>query len=237
MNVFALAKENVTARQAAERYGLRVTRNGMACCPFHRDRHPSMKLDERYYCFGCQATGDAIDLTAHILGLSPRDAALRIIDDFGITNDLRIPGAMKQTSSTQKRSEDKTHTDHIENLLLNYLMLLRQWETEYAPQDRDGQWHPRFIEALKYKDYIAYLIDELRTRRDQERDELWEDYREEVARIEQLMGKSPAGNYPEDWTGSGKPDAAAEGRNRPKQTKLCDRADERSVSERSDPIQ
>ena len=57
MNVFEVVKENVTARQAAEAYGLKVGRTGMACCPFHSDKSPSMKLDERYYCFGCGATG------------------------------------------------------------------------------------------------------------------------------------------------------------------------------------
>ena len=35
----------VTTRQAAEHYGIRVNRNGMACCPFHNDKTPSMKLD------------------------------------------------------------------------------------------------------------------------------------------------------------------------------------------------
>ena len=68
MNVFEVVKENVTARQAAEAYGLKVGRTGMACCPFHSDKSPSMKLDERYYCFGCGVTGDAVDLTAKLFG-------------------------------------------------------------------------------------------------------------------------------------------------------------------------
>ena len=29
----------------------------MACCPFHDDKHPSMKVDRRFHCFGCQADG------------------------------------------------------------------------------------------------------------------------------------------------------------------------------------
>ncbi len=54
MNVFEVVKENVTARQAAEAYGLKVGRTGMACCPFHSDKSPSMKLDERYYCLAAE---------------------------------------------------------------------------------------------------------------------------------------------------------------------------------------
>ena len=57
MNVFEAVKQSVTTRQAAEHYGIHVGRNGMACCPFHNDKTPSMKLDQRYHCFGCGADG------------------------------------------------------------------------------------------------------------------------------------------------------------------------------------
>ena len=62
MNIFQEVKARVTARQVAERYGLKVSRNGMACCPFHNDKHPSMKIDQNYYCFACGAKGDAVNI-------------------------------------------------------------------------------------------------------------------------------------------------------------------------------
>ena len=62
MNIFEAVKQSVTTRQAAESYGIRVNKNGMAVCPFHRDKNPSMKVDRRFHCFGCQADGDVIDL-------------------------------------------------------------------------------------------------------------------------------------------------------------------------------
>ena len=74
-NIFTTVKAAVTTKQAAEYYGLKVSRNGMTCCPFHEDRHPSMKVDERYYCFGCHETGDVIDFTAKLFGLTPYKAA------------------------------------------------------------------------------------------------------------------------------------------------------------------
>ena len=43
MNIFEQVKGYVTAGQAAEQYGIKINRNKMACCPFHNDRHPSMK--------------------------------------------------------------------------------------------------------------------------------------------------------------------------------------------------
>ena len=47
MNVFEAVKQTVTTRQAAEMYGIRVNRHGMAVCPFHNDKNPSMKVDMR----------------------------------------------------------------------------------------------------------------------------------------------------------------------------------------------
>ena len=64
MNIFQKVKERVTARQVAEKYGLKVRQNGMACCPFHNDKHPSMKIDRNYYCFACGAKGDAVTYVA-----------------------------------------------------------------------------------------------------------------------------------------------------------------------------
>lgn len=52
MNQFESVKAAVNLRQAAEHYGLTVSRNGMTCCPFHEDRHPSMKLNKDYF-FAC----------------------------------------------------------------------------------------------------------------------------------------------------------------------------------------
>ena len=40
-----------------------------------------------YYCFGCGANGDAIDLTAKLFDLNPRQAAEKIASDFGLDPD------------------------------------------------------------------------------------------------------------------------------------------------------
>ena len=84
MNVFEAVKQSVTTRQAAEHYGIRVNRNGMACCPFHNDKTPSMKLDKRFHCFGCGADGDVIDFVAALYGLGKKEAAAQLASDFGL---------------------------------------------------------------------------------------------------------------------------------------------------------
>ena len=55
-SVFEAVKQSVTVREAAQMYGIEVNRSGMACCPFHDDKNPSMKLNEEYfYCFGLRS--------------------------------------------------------------------------------------------------------------------------------------------------------------------------------------
>ena len=63
MNHFETVKASVSVPEAARAYGLTVTCHNMTRCLFHDDRHPSLKLNpDFYYCFGCGAKGDVIDL-------------------------------------------------------------------------------------------------------------------------------------------------------------------------------
>ena len=72
MSLYQTVKSAITVRQVGEMYGMEPDRHGMVCCPFHSDSDPSMKLnDTYYYCFGCGANGDAIDLTAKLFDLTP----------------------------------------------------------------------------------------------------------------------------------------------------------------------
>ena len=108
MNVFEAVKQSVTTRQAAEHYGIHVGRNGMACCPFHHDKTPSMKLDRRYHCFGCGADGDVIDFTAALYGLGKKEAAVQLAQDFGLSyEDWKSPGKAKKPKPRQKSPEEQ----------------------------------------------------------------------------------------------------------------------------------
>ena len=155
MNVFEVVKENVTARQAAEAYGLKVGRTGMACCPFHSDKSPSMKLDERYYCFGCGATGDAVDLTAKLFGIGLREAAVKLAEDFGLNYDSRqkpsVRPRIREPTPEQKYQKGENHCYKV---LTDYFHLLREWEKKYAPKQPDEEWNPLFAEALYKKNYM-----------------------------------------------------------------------------------
>ena len=148
MNVFEAVKQSVTTRQAAEYYGIHVGRNGMACCPFHNDKTPSMKLDRRYHCFGCGADGDVIDFAAALYGLGKKEAAVQLAQDFGLSyEDWKPPGKVKKPKTRQKSPEEQFQEakNRCFRILADYLHLLMAWRTDYAPHSPEEAFHPRFV--------------------------------------------------------------------------------------------
>ena len=112
LNIFSEVKEHLTARQAAEYYGLKVKRNGTACCPFHDDKHPSMKIDKNYHCFACGVGGDAVDYVSRMFGLSQYDAALKLIGDFTLPVDAKGSAGLSVQEKERIRRE-KTERERI----------------------------------------------------------------------------------------------------------------------------
>ena len=155
-NIFAVVRESVTARQAAERYGFPVNRSGMICCPFHNDRHPSMKVDERYYCFGCHETGDAINFVAKLYGLSNYEAARKLAQDFGIDPRTPVAAAVPKGKAVWQQRKDEGYCAAI---LIKYENLLKKWQNQYSPATPDDPWDERFASACKTLPGISDLLD------------------------------------------------------------------------------
>ncbi len=182
-SVFEVVKQSVTAREAAELYGIAVGRGGMACCPFHDDRHPSMKVDARFHCFGCGADGDVIDFTARLYDLSPKEAAEKLAQDFGLSYDSKAPprrSYVRQKSEAQARKEKREHGWRV---LTDYYHLLRKWEADYSPKTPDEDPHPRFLEAIQKKDYMGYLLDTFLDSSTEEQDQWIAEHTAEISAI------------------------------------------------------
>lgn len=160
MNLFETVKGTITVRQAAEYYGLIAGRNGMVCCPFHDDRHPSMKLNEDYfYCFGCGTTGDVIELVSRLFGLSAYEAAQKLAYDFGIDPDKPPAAAALQKPRYQLVKAFREDELYCQRVLCDYLHLLEDWKVRYAPSDPEDELDDRFVEACQMLDYIEHLAD------------------------------------------------------------------------------
>ena len=191
MSPFDVVRENLTARQVAEYYGLKVNRNGMACCPFHDDRSPSMKIDNRYYCFGCLAKGDAVDYVARLFGLGPKDAAEKICVDLGLAYDRDRRGSPPGAKPVKPKKTDeqlfKEAEKYVFFVLCDYHDKLLKWKTEYAPKSPDEEFHPYFVEALREIDHVEYLLDTLLDGDISDRAFLISEYGRKVQEIEKRL--------------------------------------------------
>ena len=194
MNVFEVVKQTVTTRQAAEMYGIRVNRHGMAVCPFHNDRNPSMKVDNRFHCFACQADGDAVDFVSRLFGLPSKEAAMKLADDFGISYDSRqrpsIRPHIREPTPEQKYQQEEHHCCQV---LTDYFHLLRTWETQYAPAVPGDELHPLFVEAMQRESHVEYLLDILLYGTPEEKKALVAEQRKEVMKLEQRIAGHTAG--------------------------------------------
>ena len=158
-NVFEAVKQSVSTRDAAAFYGIEVKRNGMACCPFHDDKNPSMKVDQRFHCFGCGEDGDVIDFTAKLFDLSPKEAAEKLAQDFGLIYDSQAPPRrryVRQKTEAQQFREDRQRCYRV---LSDYYHLLKKWGIDHSPRTPEEEPHPRFVEAIQKKTYVEYLLD------------------------------------------------------------------------------
>lgn len=177
MNIFQVVKENVTARQAAEQYGLKVNKNGMVCCPFHDDRHPSMKVDKGFCCFVCGAKGDVITFVADFFHLAPLEAAKKLAEDFQIP--VFTDNAKKRNASKKKEKPKRT--------LYQTEKKFEEWKIRYAPKTPEEEWKAEFIEACQQTEKINYDLDLLVFGELQDRIEFLLDSGKDVKRIEERM--------------------------------------------------
>ena len=64
-----------------------IREKGNICCPVHKDKTPSAKINEKrntIKCFGCGFCGDSIDLVSALYNLPFREACDKIMQDFGL---------------------------------------------------------------------------------------------------------------------------------------------------------
>ena len=163
MNLFEIVKYGVSCREAAEQYGVEVNHYGMALCPFHNDRHPSLYVaDDHYYCFACGEHGDVIDFAAKRFGLPLYDAAQKLAADFHLTPDKPPSAAALHAKRIQAEAQLLRENERLGfSVLSDYARVLRRWKVQYAPQSSEEAPDARFVEACHRLDETEYYLDSL----------------------------------------------------------------------------
>ena len=201
MSIYTQIKDAVSVKEAAEHYGLSVTRHGMARCPFHEDHSPSLKLNEDYYyCFGCHASGDVIDFTANLLHLCKHHAAEQLAADFGIhLNEevsARKPSALPEVPKDPNLAVFRNNEILCVQALGSYEWLLEEWMEEYAPEE-SGEFDPRYVHACHMLPPVKYLLDCLTVATFEERYAMVEKLMEDdtIPKLRKFAGKELGKKY------------------------------------------
>ncbi len=186
-NVFSEIKSMLAMPEVARFYGLEMNRSGMACCPFHNDKTPSLKVyDDHFYCFGCGATGDCTGFVAKLFGIRQIDAAKKISEDFGLR--LFEKGFAVPIKITPKPRDDfKEWIKEAKSIILEYLDKLYEWRDVYRPHNSSENFHPLVVESLQKTDYIEYLSDILLQGTENEKREFYEQGRAEIEMIRKRL--------------------------------------------------
>lgn len=196
LNLFLEIKEYLTARKVAERYGLQVRRNGLACCPFHDDKHPSMKIDKNYHCFACGVSGDAVDYVSHMFGLSQYQAALKLIEDFCLPIKVKEKSKLSQVEKNRIREAraEQNRIFHIKerfkkwcnqtiDILKSCLSEIEQVNFFLKDKSFDCIFSEDYAQLLHAEPVIQYWLDILCLGSIEEKQELFIKGRKEVERI------------------------------------------------------
>lgn len=187
MTLFEAVHNGVTAREAAEYCGININRNDMACCPFHDDHTPSMKIDDHYFCFGCGEHGDSIDFYSKYNECSKKDAALQLADVFHIVYENEIPGITHKSglirrtpikTKSPKQLRKEAVNSFWSDITEYYQILLAQMD-QYSPKlSTKGEitWDDRYVTAVNQIPYIEYLMDCFISGNEEEQDIIIQEY-------------------------------------------------------------
>ena len=123
-----------------------------------------MKVDRRYFCFGCGAQGDAIDFVSEYFGIGLKDAALKIVDDFGIGSMMESAQKRKQSAQMKpieitRYSTKKSELTDIVRRLMDYKDIVRERMKENAPPTPEDEMSDAFAEEVDALVRASYLID------------------------------------------------------------------------------
>lgn len=195
MNIFSKVKDVVSTKDAASFYGIKINKHNMCLCPFHGDKHPSMKIDKYYYCFACGEKGDVINFVSKLHGLSPLDATKQLIRDFNlnISTSPETSYRLKPlTSAEQKSKQEKEQLRAFQLYLRDALFSLHRYfdllhcaKRDLAPKTPEEfeNCHPLFEEAVMHLEKIDWLIEALETGTLQEQMNLLNTYKEVLAYV------------------------------------------------------
>ena len=159
-------KQTTSMRDVLDRYGVKVGRNGMCCCPIHGERHASMKVyPDGFKCFACGAGGDIFDFVEAMENVDFKTA-------FGIlggTYDKNINKATRTTRNVKfgrqkaERQRQEKADKEFRKLLEDTIFDLRYMIANNEPymQGEEVVFPDDWCFGQDRLPYLEYIFEEL----------------------------------------------------------------------------
>jgi hypothetical protein len=167
---FAIARERVTALEAARRYGLEL-RHGRARCLFHGGEGYNLSFHGGgFHCFVCGEAGDSVRFAQLFHGLARPIDALRALDrDFGLGLGLEDgrPPRIGQTAAAEARraAAARELAAWAHDTLWGYEGNLLAMQARLAPAFLGEARHPMldsfWVYSLHWHEHARWLLDGL----------------------------------------------------------------------------
>ena len=171
-DVTSIIKQSVTIRDICAQNGIAVNRAGFACCPFHAEKTPSMKIydNKRFKCYGCGASGDVIEFASRIYNLPFKETISKLNTDF----NLRLPIGDELTDEQRREAERQTRKRKAEqkarqnelnrlrrayNAALDYWTQLDKIAVQDEPKSPTDNVTDRYVYAMQNIESAWYEVE------------------------------------------------------------------------------
>ena len=135
--MIAEQKQNIDIAATIQGAGVELKKQGsrlVGPCPFHAEKTPSFFVfpDNRFKCFGCGESGDVIDFTQKLYGLSFQDALRHLgIDRQEITPKVRKEIKQRKHKAAivkRFREWERKKVDELATVVRCIRKVMKQWK-------------------------------------------------------------------------------------------------------------
>ena len=152
-------KQSTSMQEVLNMFGLKVNRKGFMCCPFHKEKTPSMKIyDKKYHCFGCGEDGDVFSFVMKYQGCDFKEAFKILGGGYSHDESFRYRVERRRKEIAEARESIKVDPEEVRSLLAQTMNLIDELIASYEPFS-DEWCDLQNIKPTLIYDWEYYYID------------------------------------------------------------------------------
>ena len=151
-------KQSTSMQEVLNMFGLKVNRKGFMCCPFHKEKTPSMKIYEKsYHCFGCGEHGDVFSFVQKYQGCDFKEA-YQILGGVYSHDPVEHYKVERKKIETAAKKDMQTDREEVRQILAQAMNLIDELIASYEPFS-DEWCDLQNIKPTLIYDWEYYYID------------------------------------------------------------------------------